>query len=158
MSAVSEKASNLHNATPSQLVCSTFSINILDIIYCDALLEMVQSSSAAPPLSWCLFSESTALHSSETLSTAITIRLRQKQEMGQTCREQHLTGDWALHPCKTRLSVTTDNRYTDQEQKQKTSVEELRATWPLTVTASNEVRYWLSAMQHLLFFYPCNLS
>lgn len=100
--------------------------------------------------------------SSEALSTAITICLSQAwalcEKWGKPALNIILQGIRPFTHEKTRLSVTTANHCTDQEQKQKTSLEELREVWPLVGAVSNRVRRWLLAMRQCLqFFCPCCL-
>lgn len=94
------------------------------------------------------------------LSSAITICLSQAP-----CARNGANSHWTSSrrglgpsPMKRPDSVTIANHCTDQEQKQKKSLEELRETWPLMGAASNGVRYWLLAVQCLIFFCQCNLS
>lgn len=100
--------------------------------------------------------------SSEDLSAAITICLSQARtlckEVGQTHTKHNLTGDWAPHPWKDQTICHNGQSLHWSRAEAEEKFAELRETWPLMVAASNGVRYWLQAVQCLLFLCPCSLS
>lgn len=96
--------------------------------------------------------------SSGALSTAITICLSQACLNKKWDKPMLNIISQGIGPFTYEKTITTANHCTDQEQKQKTSLEKLQEIWPLAGAASNGVKYRLLDVQSLLFFCPCSLS